>query len=53
MKRICVYSGSNLGFRSEYKESARLPGKILADNKIELVYGGSRVCLWEKYQMKF
>lgn len=45
MKRICVYSGSNLGFRPEYKESARLLGKILAKNKIELVYGGSRIGL--------
>ncbi|AVQ45034.1 TIGR00730 family Rossman fold protein [Clostridium botulinum] len=45
MKRICVYSGSNLGLRSEYKESAKLLGKILAENKIELVYGGSRIGL--------
>ncbi len=45
MKRICVYSGSNLGSRSEYKESAKLLGKILAENKIELVYGGSRIGL--------
>lgn len=45
MKRICVYSGSNLGLRSEYKESTKLLGKILAENKIELVYGGSRIGL--------
>lgn len=45
MKRICVYSGSNLGSRSEYKESAKLLGKILAENKIELVYGGSKIGL--------
>jgi hypothetical protein len=45
MKRICIYSGSNLGFRSEYKESAKLLGKILAEHKIELVYGGSRIGL--------
>lgn len=45
MKKICVYSGSNLGLRSEYKESAKLLGKILAENKIELVYGGSRIGL--------
>ncbi|MBN3346674.1 Rossman fold protein, TIGR00730 family [Clostridium botulinum] len=45
MKRICVYSGSNLGLRSEYKESAKLLGKILAKNEIELVYGGSRIGL--------
>ena len=45
MKRICIYSGSNLGFRPEYKESAKLLGKILAENKIELVYGGSSIGL--------
>jgi uncharacterized protein (TIGR00730 family) len=45
MKRICIYSGSNLGSRPEYKESAKLLGKILAENKIELVYGGSSIGL--------
>ncbi len=45
MKRICVYSGSNLGLRSEYKESAKLLGKILDETKIELVYGGSIIGL--------
>lgn len=45
MKRICVYSGSNLGSRPEYKEGAKLLGRILAENKIELVYGGSRIGL--------
>lgn len=45
MKRICIYSGSNLGFRPEYKENAKLLGNILAKNKIELVYGGSRIGL--------
>jgi uncharacterized protein (TIGR00730 family) len=45
MKRICIYSGSNLGFRPEYKENAKLLGKILAENKIELVYGGSSIGL--------
>lgn len=45
MNRICVYSGSNLGNNPEYKESAARLGKILAMEKIELVYGGSRVGL--------
>ncbi|MBC2578726.1 TIGR00730 family Rossman fold protein [Clostridium sp. DJ247] len=45
MKRICVYCGSGLGSRKEYKEIARLLGKELADNEIELVYGGSQVGL--------
>ena len=45
MKRICVYSGSNLGFRPEYRESAIALGKVFADNEIELVYGGSKIGL--------
>ena len=45
MKRICVYSGSNAGIRSEYKESAIKLGNVLAENNIELVYGGSKVGL--------
>ncbi|MDZ4907164.1 hypothetical protein GNF64_15870, partial [Clostridium perfringens] len=38
MKRICVYSGSNLGVQPEYKEVAKLLGKELAENNIELFY---------------
>ncbi len=45
MKKICVYSGSNAGIRSEYKESAIQLGNVLAENNIELVYGGSKVGL--------
>ncbi len=45
MKRICIYSGSNLGSKPEYKENTKLLGKILAENNIELVYGGSRIGL--------
>lgn len=45
MKRICVYCGSSSGIRPEYSEISRLLGKILAKNKIELVYGGSRIGL--------
>lgn len=37
MKRICVYSGSNLNLHSEYKESAKLLGKILAETKIDFL----------------
>lgn len=39
MKRICIYSGSNLGSKPEYKENTKLLGKILAENNIELVFG--------------
>lgn len=45
MKKICVYSGSNLGSRLEYREGAKLLGEILAKNEIELVYGGSKIGL--------
>ncbi|WP_368491099.1 TIGR00730 family Rossman fold protein [Clostridium sp. BJN0013] len=45
MKAICVYSGSNSGLHPEYQRNARLLGKILVENKIELIYGGSKVGL--------
>ena len=45
MKKVCVYSGSNLGNREEYKDCARKLGKILSKNGMELVYGGSNVGL--------
>jgi uncharacterized protein (TIGR00730 family) len=41
MKSICVYCGSNSGTRKEYSKSARLLGKELAKNQIQLIYGGS------------
>lgn len=45
MKTICVYSGSNLGLHPEYQRVARLLGKILVENDIELIYGGSKAGL--------
>jgi uncharacterized protein (TIGR00730 family) len=45
MKRICVYSGSNLGVRPEYKEITKHLGQVLVKNNIELVYGGSKTGL--------
>lgn len=45
MKKVCVYSGSNLGNREEYKDCAKMLGKILTENNMELVYGGSNVGL--------
>ncbi|CAB1246220.1 LOG family protein YvdD [Clostridiaceae bacterium BL-3] len=41
MKGICVYCGSNSGTRKEYSKGARLLGKELAKNQIQLIYGGS------------
>lgn len=45
MKTICVFAGSNLGEKSEYTKEARELGKLLVENRIELVYGGSCVGL--------
>jgi uncharacterized protein (TIGR00730 family) len=45
MKSICVYSGSNFGNDPEYKKAALQLGKLLAQNEIELIYGGSKVGL--------
>lgn len=45
MKRVCVYSGSNLGTRPEYKRLAVQLGDVFIQQNIELVYGGSRIGL--------
>ena len=43
VKRVCVFCGSSPGSRPEYVEKARELGRILAENKIGLVYGGARI----------
>lgn len=45
MKRLCVYSGSNLGTHPNFAISAQALGRVLAEKNIELVYGGSKVGL--------
>jgi hypothetical protein len=45
LKRICVNCGSKPGARDEYEIAARNTGKQLADNGLELVYGGGDVGL--------
>ena len=45
MKRLCVYSGSNLGTHPNFASSAQALGRVLAEKNIELVYGGSKVGL--------
>jgi len=40
MKRICVFCGSNAGVLPEYAAAAESLGQLLAERKIELVYGG-------------
>ena len=43
MNRICVFCGTNPGSRPEYGAAARELGQILAEQGIELVYGGASV----------
>ena len=45
LKRICVYCGSGAGTDPAYAEAARVLGRDLAQNDIELVYGGGSVGL--------
>jgi len=45
MKSICIYCGSSLGNSPEFRESARRMGALLADRKIQLIYGGANVGL--------
>jgi uncharacterized protein (TIGR00730 family) len=45
MKRICVYCGSRTGKRPAYAAAAEELGARLAQEKIELVYGGGCVGL--------
>jgi uncharacterized protein (TIGR00730 family) len=41
--RICVFCGTNAGSRPDYSAAARELGALLADEGIELVYGGASV----------
>ncbi|UFJ42688.1 TIGR00730 family Rossman fold protein [Brevibacillus humidisoli] len=45
MRRICVFAGSNAGKIEEYTQLSRELGKVIAENGLELVYGGSQVGL--------
>ena len=45
MTRVCVYCGSRMGNRGEYRLAARQLGASIAANGLGLVYGGSRVGL--------
>jgi uncharacterized protein (TIGR00730 family) len=48
MRRVSVFCGSANGFNAGYAEAAYLLGKILALNKIGVVYGGTRIGLMGK-----
>ena len=43
VNRICVFCGTNPGTRPEYGAAARELGQLLAQQEIELVYGGASV----------
>ncbi len=43
LKRICVFCGTNPGSRPVYSSAARELGRVLAEQDIELVYGGASV----------
>jgi uncharacterized protein (TIGR00730 family) len=43
INRVCVFCGTNTGARPEYGAAARELGLILAEQGIELVYGGASV----------
>jgi uncharacterized protein (TIGR00730 family) len=45
IKRLCVFCGSSVGVRSEYRQAAIQLGRQLASSRIGLVYGGARVGL--------
>lgn len=45
MKRLCIYCGSRVGVREDYRAVAESFGRLLAERKIELVYGGGSVGL--------
>jgi uncharacterized protein (TIGR00730 family) len=45
MKRLCVFCGSSVGNRDEYRQSAIEMGTVLAERRIGLVYGGGNVGL--------
>jgi uncharacterized protein (TIGR00730 family) len=43
LTRICVFCGTNPGSRPEYGAATRELGRLLAEQEIELVYGGASV----------
>jgi uncharacterized protein (TIGR00730 family) len=45
MKRICVFCGSRTGHKPEYAAMATQLGHYLADNHLELIYGGGNIGL--------
>lgn len=44
-QRVCVYCGSHDGYDAAFRESAEQLGRVFAQRKLELVYGGGNVGL--------
>lgn len=45
LKSICVFAGSSVGIKTEYKEAAVSLGRCMAQKNYRLIYGGSRMGL--------
>jgi len=45
MRSVCVFCGSSSGARAEYLRAAEALGAVLADEGIEVVYGGASIGL--------
>jgi hypothetical protein len=45
LRRLCVFCGSSLGIQTSYAQAADDMGRLLAERRIELVYGGGNVGL--------
>lgn len=45
MRSICVFCGSSPGNRPEYLQVARAAGRLIAERRLTLVYGGGKVGL--------
>lgn len=45
MNSICVFCGSSVGARAEYREAAEELGHTFAERRIKLVYGGGNIGL--------
>ena len=43
LSRLCVFCGTNIGSQAAYRTAARELGTLLAEEGIELVYGGASV----------
>ena len=45
MKSICVFCGSSMGTRPEYRQASSDLGRLLLEKQINLIYGGANVGL--------